>query len=219
MKQLKDNFYIVSVVALGTLAFFLLIFSAYQGDMKNREKDEAYTKEKSLNEKLSQEIAGKTEENSRLFGENWDLKNSIMMMTEDTQRLEDVNEALKESVDKLKKDTDKYLNGKTYIQQNVLDIVATGYTQSEEEGTANGITYTETKVTEGRTVAVDPNVIPLGSLLYVESNSPYVGGFYIAEDIGGAIKGNRIDVYMESKNQAFLFGKQNVTVTVLKEVK
>ena len=61
---------------------------------------------------------------------------------------------------------------------------------------ADGITYTGTQATEGRTVAVDPDVIPLGSTIEI------AGQQYIAEDIGAAIQGNRIDVYMASHEAA-----------------
>ena len=63
-------------------------------------------------------------------------------------------------------------------------------------GKTDGITFTGTAATEGRTVAVDPKVIPLGSEVVLNGES------YIAEDIGGAIKGNRIDVYVGSHEEA-----------------
>lgn len=67
---------------------------------------------------------------------------------------------------------------------------------------ADGLTYTETVATESRTIAVDPEVIPLGST--VEIN----GSEYIAEDIGGAIKDNRIDVFFNSHQDALEWGVQ-----------
>ena len=67
---------------------------------------------------------------------------------------------------------------------------------------ADGLTYTETVATEGRTIAVDPDVIPLGSKVDIN------GYEYIAEDIGGAIKGNRIDMFFEKHEDALNFGKQ-----------
>ena len=66
------------------------------------------------------------------------------------------------------------------------------------------------------TVAVDTRVIPLGTKLYVESldaTSDY--GFAIAEDTGGAIKGNRIDLFYHSNADAMRFGRRNVKVYIL----
>ncbi|BCJ86854.1 3D domain-containing protein [Effusibacillus dendaii] len=74
-----------------------------------------------------------------------------------------------------------------------------------------GITSTGTRATEGRTIAVDPHVIPYGTKVYIEGV-----GIRTAEDTGGAINGNRIDVYMEDLGQALRFGvKKNVRVYVL----
>lgn len=60
------------------------------------------------------------------------------------------------------------------------------------------------------TVSVDPEVIPLGSKVYV---SGY--GYAIASDTGGAIKGNKIDLYMDSEAQCLAFGRQTVTVNLI----
>ena len=61
----------------------------------------------------------------------------------------------------------------------------------------------------GKTIAVDPSVIPYGS--QVEIN----GHVYTAEDTGGAIKGNRIDVYFDDHNEALCFGRQTAEVFLL----
>ena len=60
------------------------------------------------------------------------------------------------------------------------------------------------------TVAVDPNIIPLGSKVYV---SGY--GVAIAADTGGAIKGNIIDVYLNSYEECMSWGRRQVTVQIL----
>ena len=65
-------------------------------------------------------------------------------------------------------------------------------------------------------VAVDPRVIPLGSKLYIESMDGFASyGYATAEDTGGAIKGNRIDLFYSTSSQARNFGRRNVKVYVL----
>ena len=59
-------------------------------------------------------------------------------------------------------------------------------------------------------VAVDPNVIPIGTRLFIPGY-----GHAIADDVGGAIKGNRIDMAFGSHSEAMDFGKQQVTVYIL----
>jgi len=78
-------------------------------------------------------------------------------------------------------------------------------------GKTDGITFTGTQATEGRTVAVDPDVIPLGSTVVIE------GQEYIAEDIGGAIKGNRIDKFMLDHNSALRAGIVQADIWIVKE--
>lgn len=69
---------------------------------------------------------------------------------------------------------------------------------------------------EGVTVAVDPDVIPLGSMVYVTYEDGSTAE-YVAQDTGGAIKGNRIDIYFESHQDALEFGVQAVNVSYTEE--
>lgn len=71
---------------------------------------------------------------------------------------------------------------------------------------ADGYTATGTLATEGRTIAVDPAVIPYGTKVFIN------GREYIAEDCGGSIKGNRIDIYFKSHEDALKYGRQTVEV-------
>lgn len=60
------------------------------------------------------------------------------------------------------------------------------------------------------TCAVDRNLIPLGTRLYIEGY-----GYAIANDVGGAIKGKTVDLYMERLDQCYIWGARTVTVYVL----
>ena len=60
------------------------------------------------------------------------------------------------------------------------------------------------------TVSVDPNVIPLGTCLYIEGY-----GYAIAADTGSAIKGNEVDVYFDSSSECDDWGRKTVKVEVL----
>lgn len=75
----------------------------------------------------------------------------------------------------------------------------------------NDIVYTSTGVIAkaGRTIAVDPNVIPYGSKVKIGDT------VYVAEDCGGAIKGNDIDVYHDNHQKALEFGRQKQEVYIL----
>lgn len=81
---------------------------------------------------------------------------------------------------------------------------------------ATAYTHTGNRTATGTTpkvgvVAVDPNVIPLGTQVYVDGY-----GFARAEDTGGAIKGDKIDLFMETKEETKRFGRRWVTVNILK---
>lgn len=99
----------------------------------------------------------------------------------------------------------------TIYRENLGAFVITAYCPCSKccGEWADGITSTGTVATEGRTIAVDPSVIPYGSV--VEIN----GVNYIAEDCGGAIKKNRIDLYFDSHDDALEWGVQEHDVYML----
>lgn len=109
-------------------------------------------------------------------------------------------------------------NGVTFGYKQILkNVKLTAYsagpdsTGKSEGSPGYGKTYTGTTVTEGRTIAVDPKVIPLGWWVYIEGM-----GFRRAEDIGSGVKGQMIDVYYEDHGYANKFGtKQGYTVYVV----
>ncbi|MEF2097872.1 ubiquitin-like domain-containing protein [Bacillus sp. CFBP9009] len=90
-------------------------------------------------------------------------------------------------------------------------VSSTAYTASCKG--CSGVTSTgvDLKSNPGaKIIAVDPSVIPMGSKVYVEGY-----GYAVAADKGGAIKGNRIDVFFSSKNDAYRWGVKRVKVRVL----
>ncbi len=103
---------------------------------------------------------------------------------------------------------------------NVIGAVATAYDSSvASNGPYGAVDYFGDPLKFGD-IAVDPNVIPLGTKVFISGyNDPALpkGGFYAtAVDTGGAIKGDRIDIYLPSTSAALQFGIENVKVTVFK---
>ena len=73
------------------------------------------------------------------------------------------------------------------------------------------ITATGKKPRPYHTLAVDPKVIPYGTRIYI----PEFNKVFIAEDCGGAIKGNRIDIYMNNEYECRQWGVRNITIIIL----
>ena len=73
------------------------------------------------------------------------------------------------------------------------------------------ITSTGKKPRPYHTLAVDPKVIPYGTRIYI----PEFNKVFIAEDCGGAIKGNRIDIYMNNEYECRQWRVRNITIIIL----
>jgi uncharacterized protein YabE (DUF348 family) len=111
--------------------------------------------------------------------------------------------------------------GGTITYTNTISMKATAYTLSYSDTGKNPGDAGYGKTASGRyvvrdsngysTVAVDPRVIPLGTKLYVEGY-----GYAIAADTGGAVKGNIVDLYFDTKSDCYNFGVRKVKVYVLK---
>lgn len=94
---------------------------------------------------------------------------------------------------------------------DTISVEATAYTVESAGG--NGITTIGidlNKNPDAKVISVDPNVIPLGTKVYVEGY-----GHAIAGDTGSAIKGNKIDVYLPTEEEALNWGRRTVNVTIL----
>lgn len=111
--------------------------------------------------------------------------------------------------------------GENFRYKKVMDMRSTAYTASYEDTGKTpdhpefGITYTGMRVKKG-VVAVDPKVIPLGTRLYIEGvgNVPDYG-YAIAADIGSAVKGDIIDLYMDDSTAVKRWGVKKVKVYIL----
>src|SRR4030095_3866660 len=117
-----------------------------------------------------------------------------------------------ETETKIETHTPKYLGpykrGRAGVMHAVLSFYDIG------PGSINVDEYLEAgkpsigrKPVVGRTVAVDPKVIPYGSKVFIPGF-----GWRIAEDTGSKIKGNRIDILVENEEKAFKLGKQSELV-------
>ncbi len=148
----------------------------------------------------------------KLYSDN--LESRIKLLEERVQKLEvdrvntesyleelsTENEQLKKEVEDLKK-------------MEWVSFEATAYTAKCDGCT--GITATGKDIRnqsiDHRVVAVDPNIIPLGSIVEIEGY-----GRFVAADTGGAIKGRKIDILHQSKKEAYQFGRRDVEVKIVK---
>ena len=116
--------------------------------------------------------------------------------------------------------TVEYYNEPSQSMGNVIEVEVeqfrslgefklTGYCACEYCcGKTDGITATGTVATAGRTIAVDPSVIPYGSIIKIN------GREYVAEDCGGAIKNNKIDIFFNTHNDALEWGVKYAEVFI-----
>ena len=103
--------------------------------------------------------------------------------------------------------------GEVLTYTDTATIRATAYTHTDAG--CDFITSTGTTVRWG-TVAVDPRYIPYGTRMFImAANGSYVYGIAVAEDCGGDIKGDRMDLYMPTYEQCMEFGRRVCTVYFL----
>ncbi|WP_139492605.1 3D domain-containing protein [Brevibacillus dissolubilis] len=106
--------------------------------------------------------------------------------------------------------------GKSFRARRVLTgVTLTAYSAhggGKAPGSAGfGRTATGVRAAEGRTIAVDPSVVPLGWWVYIDGV-----GYRRAEDTGGAVKGHKMDIYFNSRSEAMQFGrKRGKTVYII----
>ena len=194
MNTYKKEFKVCLLMLIVSLLVLLIVNFYYEGQRENilKKNDEANAKV----EELSIELDKANEESAILSSELINANNKIDILEEEInklmQNIEELQKKLPVSLGKFK--LTAYCNCSKCCGK-----------------WANGVTATGVMPKEGRTIAVDRNVIPLGSKVIID------GKEYIAEDVGGAIKGNRIDVYFDSHKDALNFGVKHKEVFIVKK--
>lgn len=133
--------------------------------------------------------------------ENKETIENLMQQNENTKR--QLNEISSRSL------TEKREVKEVKETKNTETWIATAYCNCEKccgKWSKYNKTASGTTPMQGRTIAVDKSLIPLGTTVYIN------GQPYIAEDTGSAIKGKIIDIYFDSHNDAKNFGRQKVEV-------
>lgn len=149
-----------------------------------------------------------------------EVKEELRTVKKQKRELEKEVKRLQNEIDKLthQNENDKLTQQKEVSNWN--DYEATAYTAYCSTGctgvTATGVDVRNSIYHKGkRVVAVDPNVIPLGSTVKIRlSNGTTFEA--TAQDTGGAIKGNKIDILHNTKQEAKQFGRQKVEVAIVK---
>lgn len=144
-------------------------------------------------------IIAKSERNAAL--------DRVETLQEENAELIKQNKELQESIDKLKKEAAEKTAKAETKDTEAADWTSAGvfkvthYCDCEHcQGEYIGTTATGTAPKAGRTIAVDPDTIPLGSVVKIN------GQEYVAEDTGGAIKGNRVDIFVADHGEAMAKG-------------
>ena len=151
-----------------------------------------------------------------------ELTNQIQELKNKQTELENKNKELEETIEKVRVSK---LNKKTTVTSRSGSTARTESTNSNEKwiwanvsaycacskccGKTNGITASGTKATVGRTIAA-PSSYSFGTKIELEGL-----GTYIVEDRGGAIQGNKIDVYFTSHSEALAFGRKKIRMRVV----
>ena len=152
-------------------------------------------------EELQEEIYKSTNLEKSLNDANKEIDNINLELEKVNEELESANTTIED------------LKSKEYKLVYLGDFKLTTYCCEKYEhicGTGSGITATGTKVTAGRTIAVDPKVIPYGTKVYIEGY-----GWRVAEDCGGAVKNKHIDVAIDTHANALAVGTRNGGVWIL----
>lgn len=158
-----------------------------------------------------------------------EINHQLNELTDTVQKMNQENELLKQQLEsKLEKER---IVQETIDEGRRFNVIVTAYDLSVEScgkspshpsygRTATGSNLAGHSLESARTIAVDPNVIPLGSQVKLEFHDEYMqqyNGVYEAADTGGAINGNVIDLFVgeNASDLAMKIGRRYATLTIL----
>lgn len=135
--------------------------------------------------------------------------------TKEEIKVEEVKEVKKEEEPKIieepvKEETTKEVEQvKETSESSEVSNLGTHMVVESTSYCQGSVTATGTQARWG-VIAVDPNVIPFGTKVYI----PQFDKVFIAEDTGGAIKGNKIDIFMNSESQCIQWGRRTIDIYI-----
>ena len=199
-----------NIIMIVFIIFFLVTMLSA---IKLKHEKEEITKQKAELEIIIQDLQN----------DKADLKNTILKLQEEIQSLEkDKQELAKKKKERMVIPPTRGQNSRTNMFTATaydLSFASCGKEPSHPQYgiSASGVDL-KGKSLDDRFIAVDPKVIELGSLVHIEFFEPYqhLTGYYTAVDTGGAIKGNRVDIFFGSGDvsQAVKnFGRRQVKIT------
>lgn len=216
IKKRYDFFVRLTITSLA-LVIFLIVLACSKPSKANEYPIEDYQMTIDANNiKINQCIAIKEQlhitanliRQQEFYDENFvkNLSDKWLAQHEYQTSLESSNNDLFEKIKELKS---KEFIGKFKITHYCICSKCCGKSPSHPN---YGVTASGKRAVPGRTIAVDTRVIPLGTKVVIDGHT------YIAEDTGGAIKGNRIDICVSSHSEALRKGVRH-SVSVYKSVK
>lgn len=148
----------------------------------------------------------------QIYGVNVDKEDAVSPKEKETADVKKETAKAPAETKTAEKKASKTAANQEKPEGKTISMQATAYTAGCDG--CSGVTSTGVDLNKNpnaKVIAVDPNVIPLGSEVYVEGY-----GYATAADIGGSIKGNKIDVHVPNKKEALSWGVRTVNVTIVK---
>lgn len=185
----------------------------------NNIQQQIYENEINLVESSIQKATSSNSSLSELKNSIFTLEGLLPQLTHSSV-ISKVNSAINEAKNRIKAIENENNNSNSSNSSNSIPTppnnqgyLAT-YTMEATAYYGHGITASGTKPVRNpngySTVAVDRSVIPLGTKLYIPNY-----GYAIAADTGGAIKGMKIDLFMNTREECYTFGRRNITVHII----